>query len=95
MGESDTKVMKHLITLLTLGTAVFLAAPTAEARGHYRSSRTYVEYHRSCRGPAYIERYVAYYDCHGHPVWRVRVIPVHRHHHHGPSISVQWGRSCR
>ncbi|WP_265594583.1 hypothetical protein [Haloferula sp. BvORR071] len=87
--------MKHLITLLTLGTAIFLAAPAAEARGHgYRPSRVYVEYHRSCRGPAYIERYVAYYDCHGCPVWRTRVIPI-RHSYHGPSISVQWGRSCR
>jgi len=92
--------MKKLIAILTLGIAAMVATPTAEARHYHRPSRVYVEYHRSCRGPAYVERYIAYYDCHGHAVWRSRVIPVRRHHHHHghshrPVISVRVGSGCR
>ncbi len=92
-GESQFNAMKKLIGILTLGIAALVATPTAEARPHHhRSSRVYVEFLRSCRGPAWVERYVAYYDCHGHPVWRSRVIPARRHHHHHrPVISVQFG----
>ncbi|MDB6079827.1 MAG: hypothetical protein JWO82_3574 [Akkermansiaceae bacterium] len=51
-----------------------------EGRGGYGGgggcSRRYVEYSRSCGGPAYIETYVAYYNDCGDPVYRTRVIPV-------------------
>lgn len=81
--------MKKLIGILTLGIAALLAAPSVEARGHRGPSRHYVEFHRSCNGPAWVETYVAYYDSCGHPVYRTRVVPVrrvHRHHHiHGPA----------
>lgn len=71
--------MKTLIGLLTFGTAV-LMAPLAEARGHSHSgpTRTYVEFHRSCGGPAYVERYVAFYDDCGYPIFRTRIIPIRR-----------------
>jgi len=92
--------MKKLIGILTLGIAALLATPAAEARSH-GSSRVYVEYHRSCRGPAYVERYVAYYDSCGHPVFRSRVVPVHRHrsHRHAPvcrpGVTVHFGHDRR
>ncbi len=73
--------MKKLLGILTLGIAALIATPTAEARGHRGPSRHYVEYHRSCGGPAWVETYVAYYDHCGHPVYRTRVVPV-RHHRH-------------
>jgi len=41
-----------------------------------RPTRRYVEYCRSCDGPAYIETYVAYFNDYGDPVYRTRVIPV-------------------
>lgn len=54
-----------------------------EGRGGYGGggggggcSRRYVEYSRSCGGPAWIETYVAYYSDCGDPVYRTRVIPV-------------------
>lgn len=90
--------MKKLIGILTLGIAAMVATPNAEARHYNRPSRVYVEYHRSCGGPAYVERYIAYYDCHGHAVWRTRVIPVRRHYHdhgHRAEISVRFGSSGR
>ncbi|MCW1913215.1 hypothetical protein OJ996_06510 [Luteolibacter sp. GHJ8] len=90
--------MKKLIGILTLGIAALVATPTADARHYHRPSRTYVEFHRSCRGPAYIERYVAYYDRHGCAVWRTRVIPIRHHHHHRPHVEVRWssgGGYCR
>jgi hypothetical protein len=90
--------MKKLIGILTLGIVAMIATPTAEARHSRGPSRVYVEYHRSCRGPAYVERYIAYYDHCGHPVWRTRVIPVRRHHHHRSHVEVRWnsgGGHCR
>ena len=90
-SESQYDIMKKLIGILTLGIAALLATPTAEARHSRGPSRTYVSFHRSCGGPAYIERYIASYDCHGHAIWRTRVIPVRRHHHHRPVVRVEWG----
>ncbi len=90
--------MKKFIGILTLGIAAICATPTAEARHYNGPSRVYVEYHRSCGGPAYVERYIAYYDCHGHAVWRTRVIPIRRHYHDNcerPVISVRIGSSGR
>lgn len=68
--------MKKLIPILTIALATLFAAPAAEARS--RCSRSYVSHHRSCGGPAWIETYIAYYDHCGRPVYRTRVIPVHR-----------------
>jgi hypothetical protein len=70
--------MKKLIPILTLVLATLFATPSAEARS--RASRSYVSHHRSCGGPAWVETYVAYYDHCGRPVYRTRVIPVHRHY---------------
>lgn len=69
--------MKKLIPILTIALAALFAAPSAEARGYH--SRSYVDHHRSCGGPAWIETYVAYYDHCGRPVFRTRVVPVVRH----------------
>jgi hypothetical protein len=68
--------MKKLIPILTLVLATLIATPAAEARS--RCTRSYVSHHRSCGGPAWIETYVAYYDHCGRPVYRTRVIPIHR-----------------
>ena len=95
--------MKKILGILTIAIATVFAAPSADARHYHRPSRTYVEFHRSCRGPAWVERYVAYYDSCGHPVFRTRVIPIrrHRHHHHydhvvvRPGFSVEIGGGCR
>ena len=94
--------MKKLLGILTIAVATVFAAPSADARHYSRPSRCYVEYHRSCGGPAWVERYVAYYDSCGHPVFRTRVIPVYRHRHHRhshvvvrPEFSVSFGGGCR
>ena len=68
--------MRKPIVLILVAVAAMFAAPAAEARGCH--SRSYVSYHRSCGGPAWIETYVAYYDPCGHPVLRTRVVPVVR-----------------
>lgn len=68
--------MKKLIGILTIAIAAFIAAPQAEAHGHRGPGRYYVEYHRDCRGPAWVETYIAYYDHCGHPVFRTRVVPA-------------------
>ncbi|MCW1921925.1 hypothetical protein OKA05_05135 [Luteolibacter arcticus] len=88
--------MKKPIILLAVALVSLFAAPAAEARGHH--SRSYVSYHRSCGGPAYIETYVAYYDRCGHPVLRTRVVPVRHHHHRPVSRPAYYGHSrggCR
>jgi len=74
--------MKKPFILLAVALVSMFAAPAAEARG---CGRSYVTYHRSCGGPAWVETYIAYYDHCGHAVYRTRVIPVHRHHHHRPA----------
>ena len=71
--------MKKQIILMAAALVALFAAPTAEARGCH--SRSYVSYHRSCGGPAWIETYIAFYDRCGHPVFRTRIVPVHRHYH--------------
>jgi hypothetical protein len=75
-GESKDRNMKKLITILTIITAALFASPSAEARGCH--SRSYVSYHRTCNGPAWVETYIAYYDDCGHPVFRTRVVPIRR-----------------
>jgi hypothetical protein len=70
--------MKKPMLLLALAVTALFAAPAAEARGCH--SRSYVNYHRSCGGPAWVETYVAYYDSCGRPVLRTRVVPVRRHY---------------
>lgn len=70
--------MKKLLVLFIAVAATVGFSPQAEARGHRGPSRHYVEYHHTCRGPAWVETYIAYYDCHGHPVFRTRVVPVRR-----------------
>ncbi len=96
--------MKKLLGILTIVIATVVAAPSADARPYHRPARHYVEFHRSCGGPAWVERYIAYYDSCGHPVFRTRVIPVHRHRHHHrhhrhvvvrPGFSVHIGGGCR
>lgn len=67
--------MKKLLTILTLVLGTLATMPEAEAYG--RCSRSYVSYHRSCGGPAWIETHVAYFDHCGRPVYRTRIIPVH------------------
>lgn len=95
--------MKKLIGILTLGIVAIFATPSADARP-YRPTRTYVEFHRSCGGPAWIERYVACYDSCGRPVFRTRVVPVVRYRRAPvpycgpvirPGISVHIGGGCR
>lgn len=94
-------IMKKLLGILTIVIATVIATPSADARHYHRPSRHYVEYHRSCGGPAWVEHYVAYYDSCGHPVFRTRIIPVHRHRHHHrhvvvrPGFSVHIGGGCR
>lgn len=70
--------MKKLMPILTVAIAALFSTPVAEARCH--PSRSYVSFHRSCGGPAWIETYVAFYDACGHPVFRTRVVPI-RHCH--------------
>jgi len=70
--------MKTLMPVVTLALAALFAAPVAEARCH--PSRSYVSFHRSCGGPAWIETYVAFYDACGYPVFRTRVVPIRRCH---------------
>ena len=77
-AESKFITMKKPIILLAVALVSLFAAPAAEARGCH--SRSYVSYHRSCGGPAWIETYVAFYDRCGHPVFRTRIVPVHRHY---------------
>ena len=72
-------IMKKPFILLAVALVSLFAAPAAEARG---CGRSYVSYHRSCGGPAWVETYIAYYDHCGHAVYRTRIIPVRRHHHH-------------
>ncbi|WP_193212732.1 hypothetical protein [Luteolibacter marinus] len=69
--------MKKLVPILAVAFAALFTTPAADARGYH--SRSYVTFHRSCGGPAWIETYVAYYDSCGHPVFRKRIVPVHRH----------------
>ncbi len=71
--------MKKPIILIAAALVALFAAPVAEARGCH--SRSYVKYHRSCGGPAWVETYVAFYDRCGRPVFRTRVVPVRRHYH--------------
>lgn len=79
--------MKKLIPILTIALAAVFAAPAAEARGYHK--RSYVAYHRTCGGPAWVETYVAYYDHCGHPVFRKRVVPVrHRVRYRRPAPPV-------
>ena len=78
MAESKFNIMKKPIILLAVALVSLFAAPAAEARG---CGRSYVSYHRSCGGPAWVETYIAFYDHCGHPVFRTRVIPVRRHYH--------------
>jgi hypothetical protein len=78
VAESKFNIMKKPIILLAVALVSLFAAPAAEARG---PGRSYVSYHRSCGGPAWVETYVAFYDRCGHPVFRTRIIPVHRHYY--------------
>jgi hypothetical protein len=71
--------MKKPFILLAVALVSLFATPAAEARG---CGRSYVSYHRTCGGPAWVETYIAFYDRCGHPVYRTRIIPVRRHHHH-------------
>ncbi len=77
-GALKAQPMKKLIPVLTLAIAALFTAPSAEARGCH--SRSYVSFHRSCGGPAWIETYIAYYRSCGRPVFRTRVLPIHRHY---------------
>lgn len=105
--------MNKLTGIITLGLAALTFAPAAQARHHESycddgppvvvrheaCSRRYVEYCRSCDGPAYIETYVAYYTRCGDPVYRTRVIPIEvcrpapvvvRDCDRGPRVSVRF-----
>lgn len=77
---------KTALVIIATAIAAFAFAPAAEARGHRGPSRHYVEYHRTCHGPAWVETYVAYYDRWGRPVFHTRVVPVRRvvRHHRYP-----------
>jgi hypothetical protein len=77
-ANRKNNTMKKLIPILTIALVALFAAPSAEARGYH--SRRYVDHHRSCGGPAWIETYVAYYDHCGRPVLRTRVVAAHRHY---------------
>lgn len=72
--------MKKLITIIAvsaftfIGTAVDSEARPYGGRGYERSSsHVYVSGYRHGR-PIYTERYVAGYDCHGHPIYRYRTV---------------------
>ena len=90
--------MKKPFVLLAVALVSLFAAPAAEARG---CGRSYVSYHRSCGGPAWIETYIAFYDHCGHPVFRTRIIPVRRHYYRPSPPPVYYGggyygsRGCR
>jgi len=72
--------MKKLITAIAvsafafIGTAVDAEARPYGGRGYDRSaSYTYVSGYRHGR-PVYTQRYIAGYDCHGHPIYRYRTV---------------------
>lgn len=85
--------MKKLIPVITILLTTLFTAPEAEARGYH--SRSYVSFHRSCGGPAWVETYVAFYDRCGHPVLRTRVVPVRRHHRHARPVYRPVPAPCR
>lgn len=91
--------MKKPFILMAVALVSLFATPAAEARG---CGRSYVSYHRSCGGPAWIETYIAFYDHCGHPVFRTRIIPVpRRYYRHSCPPPVYYGggyygnRGCR
>ncbi|BCU76607.1 hypothetical protein [Luteolibacter sp. LG18] len=77
--------MKRIaISLAAAALAFFGATPNAEARHYSSSSRVYVSSYARCGCPIYVQRYVAFYDGWGRPVWRTRILPI-RH-------TCGWGR---
>ena len=74
-------LMKKLLTLLIVAAAAFVAAPKAEARPPH-AGHTYVSGRSSCGCVVYSQRFIAYYDHCGRPVYSVRALPVtHRCRH--------------
>lgn len=92
-GALKAHPMKKLIPVLSIAIITLFAAPLAEARGC--RERSYVSFHRSCGGPAWVETYVAYYDACGHPVFRTRVLPVRHHHSHSYEYSTRYQHPAR
>jgi len=76
--------MKHLLLPVAIAALTwFGAAPEASARPHRdhcecRTS-TYFSHYAPCGCPVYVERYVAFFDEYGDPVWKTRVIPIDHH----------------
>lgn len=70
--------MKKILTLITIAAATFIAAPQAKA-DHAHGTSTYVSGRTSCGCQVYTQRYVAYYDRCGNPVFSYRTLPVSHH----------------
>lgn len=69
--------MKRIaLSLAAAAMAFFGATPQAEARHYSSGSSTYVSSYARCGCPIYVQRYVAFYDGWGRPVWRTRVLPI-------------------
>ena len=67
--------MKKFLTLLIVSAAAFIAAPKAEARPPH-PGHTYVSGRTSCGCVVYSQKFIAYYDHCGRPVYSVRALPV-------------------
>lgn len=69
-------MMKRIaLSLAAAALAFFGSAPEAAAY-HSHHSSTYVSSYARCGCPVYVQRYVAYRDGWGRPVWRTRILPV-------------------
>lgn len=73
--------MKRIaLTVATAALTWFGAASTASARPHHHGGgyapTTFVSSYGRCGCAVYQQRYVAFYDGYGRPVWRVRTMPV-------------------
>ncbi|MGC4013036.1 MAG: hypothetical protein QM755_00755 [Luteolibacter sp.] len=68
--------MKRIaLSLAAAAMAFFGATPQAEAR-YYGGPSTYVSSYARCGCPIYVQRYIAFYDGWGRPIWRTRVLPI-------------------
>jgi len=75
-------LMKHLLLPVAVAALTwFGATPEASARPHRDryECNTHFSHYAPCGCPVYVERYVAFFDEYGDPVWKTRVIPVAHH----------------
>jgi len=80
--------MKTIATAIAAVVITFSASTQADARPHcgtgYSTTR-YISGYARCGTPIYTERFLIRIDCHGHPVWGYRTLPVvyRSSHSHG------------